>query len=134
MSNSYPEDAFNIISNVYTIHILSVSSTINIPHVFAIEGNGKKMDSILLHSSGPSHNTVGKEYELIVEPIAKLCNITYSISALTNDLFIPDKFDMYVSIIIRNYKPFPDFNNKYEELNPEYNPYYIPDNSESDSE
>ena len=119
----------DIMSNVYTIHILNVFNSSNLSYVLKIIANDIEMDSIMICSTGNINNISGLEYEKKVQPIAKLTRIEFKVYNMLNEEVT--EFDLNVSVLIRFFKPNTEFNDNFNELNPEYNPHYIPSGSES---
>jgi hypothetical protein len=120
----------DIFQNVYAMHILSVftppDSVIEEPLQVTLYANDIVMDSILVHSTGQIDNTVGLEYENSVHPLAKVSYVDFRANTLGSATHVQS--DMYVTFLIRYFSPITDFaENKYLELNPQYNPHIIPD-------
>ena len=133
LSSDYSINNYGILYNVFTIHILTVySSTLLNPLILNIYANDIKMDSIMINNSGLIYNTTGLQYEKIVKPVlSKVSELSYKITTLNGS---ESDFELNITCIIRFYKPTKEFNNIYNELNPQYDPNILPLESESESE
>ena len=132
------EDKNNfILNNVFTIHILDVylSSSPTINYILSVYANDNLMDSIAINQQS-NCNIIGKEYEkIMVNPLAKVTELTFKLTENNNDSSpLEANIQGNVSIIIRNYEPQTEFNDKYNELNPQYNPHITLDYTSSDEE
>ena len=126
-----------VISNVFTIHILdaffidNVSLTIYAMDVYA---NDIKMDSISINSNR-NLNITGKEYEKkLLNPLAKVTELTFKLKYYSNANIENSTLNGNVCILIRNYEPQTEFNDNYNELNPQYNPNIIMYDEDSSSD
>ena len=73
-------------------------------------------------------NITGREYEKnVINPLAKVSELVFTLLDFTNPTNkitqeILSTITGSITLIIRNYEPETEFNNVYNELNPEYNP------------
>ena len=124
-----------VFQNVYCIHILSIytESSISQPKVLSLQCNDIEMDSILIHSAGHITNVNDINYENNVHPLAKVSEIKFTLLDLSSgNLLSLSDYTIYITFVLRYYNPTTQFNNKYLELNPQYNPNVTYDFSESD--
>ena len=127
-----------IINNVFTIHILNVfiKDEENFPYgncILTVYANDHKMDSISINQQ-INNNIIGKEYEkIILNPLAKVTELTFKFYDFENNEIIND-IDGNISILIRNFEPKTDFNDNYNELNPQYDPHIAFNYTSSDED
>ena len=126
----------DLISNVFTIHILDVYLDISpsTKYILSIYANDNKMDSIALNQQ-INLNVTGREYEhIMINPLAKVSELTFKLTDFDNTIIENSNIeDSNVCILIRNYEPKTEFNDNYNELNPQYNPHItIEDSDEED--
>ena len=126
-----------LINNVYTIHILDVFLNDNPTStcIMSVYANDTKMDSVVLNQQR-NLNMNGKEYEkVILNPLAKVIDLTFKLTDFENNSINVDIGHGNVCILIRNFEPQTEFNDNYNELNPQYNPHImLEDSSSSDEE
>ena len=141
-----------ILNNVFTIHILDVyfSSSPTINYILSVYANDNLMDSITINQQS-NCNITGREYEkIMVNPLAKVTELTFKLTEnnnIINDSSPSDpdpeaepepepeaNIQGNISILIRNYEPQTEFNDNYNELNPQYNPHITLDYTSSDEE
>ena len=125
----------DLISNVFTIHILDVFVDISqsTNYVLSVYANDNKMDSIAINQQS-NCNITGKEYEkTILNPLAKVTELKFTLTDFENNE-INDIGTGNVCILVRNYEPQTEFNDNYNELNPQYNPHITLDYTSSDEE
>ena len=126
----------DLINNVFTIHILDVylNESPSTNFLLSIYANDNKMDSIALNQQR-NYNVTGREYEhIILNPLAKVTEITFKLTDFSN---VERTYVVKgnVCILIRNYEPQTEFNDNYNELNPQYNPHItIEDSDEEESD
>ena len=130
----------DLISNVFTIHILDVflNESPSTNFKLSIYANDNLMDSIALNQNR-NCNVTGREYEhIMLNPLAKLTEITFKLTNFDNvDVLYQKKLDISIGnicILIRNYEPQTEFNDNYNELNPQYNPHFTIEDSDEDSD
>lgn len=126
-----------LFQNVYCIHILSVftDEPIDRPLTLNLYANDTRMDSILVHSQGHIDNSIGESYENNVHPLAKLSYIEFrqmEFNESNSKFDTPVNKDIFVTFAIRYYNPVRMFNDKFIDLNPEYDPHFIPEESDSE--
>ena len=128
----------DIINNVFTIHILDVflniSATSN--YVLSVYANDHKMDSIAINQQR-NLNITGREYEkTMLNPLAKVAELTFKLTDFQNkEITETTQYeDGNICILIRNYEPQTEFNDNYNELNPQYDPHVTLDYTSSDEE
>jgi len=128
----------DLVNNVFTIHILDVfiKNTVNVNCILSVYANDNKMDSIAINQEINS-NITGREYEkIMINPLAKVTELTFKLHDFDNNEIIDTtEYDNgNICILIRNYEPQTEFNDNYNELNPEYNPHVTFDYTSSDEE
>lgn len=126
----------DIIHNMFTVHILDVYLN-DIPlnnNILTVYANDNKMDSIVLNQQR-NYSITGREYEKsLINPLAKVSALTFKLTNFNNQLSNSDLNNGNISILIRNYEPQTEFNNNFNDLNPQYNPHFIPEDSTSSEE
>jgi hypothetical protein len=116
--------------NVFCIYIQSVYTTSTTPCVLYVSANDMIMDSTMIPATGYYCKS---EFEKKTQPIAKLTHVWFDVRDFNKNV-IETFDDIYVTYIIRYHKPTVEMTNVYNDLNMEYNPHYIPDFSESESD
>lgn len=137
LDNIFTEKQFlpDLVTNVFTIHILDVflNTTITDNYIMRVYANDIEMDSIAINQQR-NLNIIGKEYEKkIINPLAKVSELVFELKDFNNNI-ITDVGNGNACILIRNYELQTEFNDNYNELNPEYNPHITFDSSSSDEE
>jgi len=128
----------DLINNVFTIHILEVfiNNSVNVNCILSVYANDIKMDSISINQEQNCCIT-GRDYEkTMINPLAKVTELTFKIHDFdNNEIMDTTAYDSgNICILIRNYEPQTEFNNNYNELNPQYNPHITLDYTSSDDE
>lgn len=111
------------ITNVFAINIYKISMKSNIqeftPFKLKVYANNILMDSIYVVNSNDIILQT-REFEKCIHPITSLEEITIEVDEEKKKL--QEDIDLYISVSIHNYKPYTEFNDIYNELNPQYNP------------
>ena len=128
----------DLVNNVFTIHILDVfiNNTDNEKCILSVYANNNKMDSIAINQER-NWNITGREYEkTMINPLAKVTELTFKIHDFdNNEIMNTSAYDSgNICILIRNYEPQTEFNDNYNELNPQYDPHVTLDYTSSDEE
>ena len=134
LTNKFTENKVlsELMCNVFTIHILKVFLNVPPPtnFVLSVYANDIKMDSIAINQQD-NINIIGQEYEkILLNPLAKVSELSFMLTDMDDLENTVNLGNGNISIIIRNYEPQAEFNNNYNELNPNYNPnIFIEDSS-----
>lgn len=128
-----------LFQNVYCIYILSAftNEPISSPLTLTLYANDTRMDSMLVHSQGHIDNAIGDAYENNVHPLAKVSYIEFrqmQFNTVTSKFDTVVNKDIFVTFAVRYYNPISMFNDKFIDLNPDYNPHFIPEESDSENE
>ena len=124
-----------VLNNVFTIHILDVflNEPISSNYIISVYANDNKMDSMAINNQS-NLNITGREYEkTMINPLAKVTELKFKLCDFDNNE-ITDIGTGNISIVVRNYEPQTEFNDNYNELNPQYNPHVTLDYTSSDEE
>ena len=128
----------DLVNNVFTIHILDVfiKNTVNVNCILSVYANDNIMDTIAINQE-QNLNITGREYEkIMINPLAKVTELTFKLHDFDNNEIInTTEYDNgNICILIRNYEPQTEFNDNYNELNPQYNPHVTLEYTSSDEE
>jgi len=126
----------NLITNIFTIHILYMfNNPPSTNFILSVYANDNKMDSVAINQQ-QNYNIIGREYEKkIINPLAKVSELIFKLTDCYDNVIDTDIGIGNVCILIRNYEPQTEFNDNYNELNPQYSPQIeLEDSYDEDSE
>lgn len=122
LKNIQNGEILNSITNVFAVNIIQChynTSSSFTPFALSFNTNDIKLDSIFITNNNPI-NILTRDFENKIHPISSLSEISYKVIDAPSF-----NGDLYVSLSIHYYSPSASYNDKYNDLNPQYDPHVL---------
>jgi len=118
----------NVINNIFTASIYNINCVLkdslnNQCYVVELYSeNNIFLDTVSFFTT--DNSTSFTIFKKLVHPLSKSSHFLYKIYDIDYNSVDPTTiFDLFTAtIVVNNYQPYSDFNNNYQDLNPQYNP------------